>query len=536
MSEKMSASLAALMSVSSLLGYKPAAALDHLARLINTADDSGDIAGLHRAIDLSESLPASALIAEQVALLHYFLANAWAGIHRLSHAGKNSAWDWERSSVEQQIVHLRSALSSEGFDLLHGLRRCQIHTNLGNSLSHIGRFVEAIEHYDRALRINPNFAMARGNRGYALVHYARQLEHSCHQQPFIKQARADPTQALEGELDAGAKRLFEEVLRHTGAHSPESIDADRLDDASQVKAKISQRSARSRTSSRQSRDEVEYRRWCSEQRLFLHPLNDLECPPVTSGDVLTMPSVVVAIEDVRLHYGYFNQIKQEFVSARYSFYEGVAADRPHYSDRDVLLFNTYDYPSYSFAVERVKIAFRVSYSLFDKVAFFLNDYLSLAIPERQVSFRAFWYTSQDRKKGLRADLRQRQNWALRGLFWLSKDLYEDKAGFKEAVEPEAREWSLIRNHVEHKYFKLHEFGAPPQTATGDSFFSDPLAFSVGREEFEAKTLRLLKIVRSTLIYLSAVVHTEEQHRARERGDADVLPGMFLDVWHDEDKT
>ncbi|MBW1999919.1 MAG: hypothetical protein JRJ29_18405, partial [Deltaproteobacteria bacterium] len=98
--------------------------------------------------------------------------------------------------------------------------------------------------------------------------------------------------------------------------------------------------------------------------------------------------------------------------------------------------------------EKMKASFRMAYSLFDKIAFFLNHYLRLSIPERNVSLRTIWYKSQNRKGGLRDEFTQRQNWPLRGLFWLSKDLYEDKPGFKESIEPDAQELHEIRNHLE----------------------------------------------------------------------------------------
>ena len=54
------------------------------------------------------------------------------------------------------------------------------------------------------------------------------------------------------------------------------------------------------------------------------------------------------------------------------------------------LTNTFDYPAYGLAVEQVRTAYRVAYSLFDKIAFFLNDYFSLNIPLSQVSFGRVW--------------------------------------------------------------------------------------------------------------------------------------------------
>jgi hypothetical protein len=232
-------------------------------------------------------------------------------------------------------------------------------------------------------------------------------------------------------------------------------------------------------------------------------------------------------------------MKQEFVSARYLYYEGINPERGHFSDKAVLLFNTLDYPSYSLAVEKMKASFRAAYSLLDKIAYFLNHYLQLSIPEKQVSFRTFWYEAQTKKNGLRKDFQQRRNWPLRGLFWLSKDLYEDKPGFKESIEPDAQELNDIRNHLEHKYLKIHEDLWPGPPAHDDEIsraLADTLAFSIYRQDFKEKTLRLIKMARAALIYLSLAIHSEERKRAKERGRDVFIPGMPMDVWEDDWKV
>jgi hypothetical protein len=223
-------------------------------------------------------------------------------------------------------------------------------------------------------------------------------------------------------------------------------------------------------------------------------------------------------------------MKQEFVSARYLDYEGMSAEGPHFSDRGVLLYNTLDYPVYSLAVEKVKAAFRTSYGLFDKIAYFLNDYLRLGIPETRVTFRTFWYEGQERKRGLRKEFVKRPNWSLRGLFWLSKDLYEPTPGFRESVEPDAAQLAEIRNHLEHKYLKLHDMLVRREATPAG--LADTLAFSAARRDFEAKTLRLLKMARAALIYLSLAIHGEERCKATARGEKPILP-MLLDRWEDE---
>jgi hypothetical protein len=199
-----------------------------------------------------------------------------------------------------------------------------------------------------------------------------------------------------------------------------------------------------------------------------------------------------------------------------------------------------DYPSYSLAIEKTKSAFRMSYSIFDKIAFFLNSYMELEIHGEDPTFRSFWYEDQNRNAGLRQEFRERKNWPLRGLFWLSKDIYEDKEGFDKTIEPDAREVSEIRHQIEKRYLKLHEdfySGMPsdpdsplPQAA------ADSLAYSMHRGEFEAKTLRLLKRTRSALMYLCLAVHYEEKLKAKNNPEEFNLPAMTLSVLNDSWKV
>ena len=117
-------------------------------------------------------------------------------------------------------------------------------------------------------------------------------------------------------------------------------------------------------------------------------------------------------------------------------------------------YNTLDYPTYSIAIEEVKAAYRLAYSLFDKIAFFLNAYLDLKLDESRVYFRGVWYVNADRKQGIRPELDRSENWPLRGLYWLAKDLFDKD--FHDVTEPDAQALYAVRNQLEHRYLKVHE--------------------------------------------------------------------------------
>ncbi|MFA6902717.1 MAG: LA2681 family HEPN domain-containing protein, partial [Gallionellaceae bacterium] len=271
--------------------------------------------------------------------------------------------------------------------------------------------------------------------------------------------------------------------------------------------------------------EREYRRWCLDNVLFLNPLNDIDASSIAARDIMSLPDFTTAINEPPIVVGMFNEMKQGLVSARWMLWEGMRADEPHLSDRDVLLYNTLDYPAYGLSVEKVKIAFRIAYSTLDKIAYFLNHYLALGIPEKRISFRTIWREKDN------APVHDRfvksENWPFRGLFWLSKDLFAED--MRDSTEPEARALADLRNHLEHKYVKVHEILLPSKSL-GDHFH-DTLAHAITRSDLEQRTLRLMQLVRSALIYLSLGMHREEQKR--KKGKDELIATMPLAPWLDK---
>ena len=527
---KLESEFRSLLEVESVEVLDAEAALNHLARLIDLAFFFRRMDGTKLALEVGEEITKRSLTPAQTAILNYYLSNAWSNRKQLEGAAGQDEWKWEQPDVEKQIIHLRRALGSDGFQELDALRRCQILTNLGNLLNTVGRFVEAIGVLGQALAILPSFGMAQGNRGYGLISYAKALYDTGQQPIFLRHAHAGVRTALSSKpddvcgVDHWARDVFNEKLAWL--------------EATLVPEFLSQGTQMDEFPLGDSENEIGYRRWCLRARLFLNPLNDLGPYSIAARDVLTTPSIVVELGEGMHFQGFYNQLKQEYASARYLYYEGTTSTTPHFSDKGVLLFNTLDYPCYSLAVEKVKMAFRMAYSLLDKVSFFLNHYLALGIPERKVGFRSFWYIDQERKWGLRPEFATCDNWPLRGLFWLSKDLFENAPEFRECLEPDAQELDVVRNHVEHKYLKLHEnlWSGPSNEGTLSMSRPDTLAFSVYRSQFDAKALRLLQMARAALTYLALAIHAEERKRERARSKTELVMAMPLDTWDDEWKT
>jgi hypothetical protein len=98
--------------------------------------------------------------------------------------------------------------------------------------------------------------------------------------------------------------------------------------------------------------------------LFLNPLNDLWKENIAANDVFTFPSVIIEIEKSQSGsppevYGIYNQLKQEYVSARLYAFDAIteSEENVHFSDKKVKLYDMLDYREYRLWIEKAKMAF-----------------------------------------------------------------------------------------------------------------------------------------------------------------------------------
>ena len=397
---------------------------------------------------------------------------------------------------------------------------CQVNTNLGNALSRVGRFVDAIMYWEKALQCNSSFGMALSNKGYGLISYARSLYDNRHVGVFMKFAYSFLKQGFETkEVHPDARKMFELAIRDIETRASKKFLEETFDMDSH--------------SLGDSEAEKKYRKWCLYNQLYINPLNDLGPYNIAAQDILSCPALYTSKDEMSsyppVYFSFYNQLKQEYVSARFLLYENLNIQKSHYSDSKVQMYNTMDYPCYGLNIEKAKIAFRMAYSVFDKIAYFINEYLKLSIPEKKVSFKTIWYKKQEKREGLRKEFVSLENWPLRGLFWLTKDLSENRQAFRESMEPDAKDIVRMRNHLEHKYLTITEYDM-----SGIAEFTSGIQKKVYRtthDNFFLKTLKLFRLVRAALIYLSLGIHIEERKKT-SKVDGIIAP-MPLDIWEDD---
>ena len=385
--------------------------------------------------------------------------------------------------------------------------------NYSNLLWQCGRIIRALDILNQISATN--FSMALGNLGLKISDYA-DLDYDTGHKPILYQKAYEK---LSKSLDCDnmypeAKVVFsmkkEELETWFGLDYLQHpydfpMDIDNL-------------------------NERNYREWCANQVLSLNTLNDVH-PGLGAGyDPLHLPSIVESIQTgiIPRYHGLFNQIKQEYVSARFFAYEGLTIREPHFSDKDVFLVNTLDYPVYGLGIEKVKAAYRSVYAIFDRVAYFLNKYFDLGIPEWEVSYKRIWNPNSKDKNKLSNIVEK--NYPLLGLWWIFKDINNKSiADINKRIDPVMSKVSQVRNAMEHRYFKILDNLS--NSSSNDRI--DNFAYRISFEEFEALTIALMKNAREVIILLVMSIYAAENIREKKRSPKEMIGQMFTTQYDDE---
>lgn len=487
--------------------------IQKLGLAIDQAFDNKDSSLLKQCIQSGEHLEKTLSTANEAAILYYYLGNAWADLDQIINGSSTNIWRYERLENIRAIVNYRKCICIDDIspEIRNGIV-IQAYTNLGNMFSQAGRSVYAIELWKNALRINPNFGMAGCNLSHGLIAFLKCLYDDAHQAILARYAYKKLNAHISDQsIFQNAKEAFAKDIR----------DIELVVNAEYLK----QDDDFEEFSLGNDNSEIHYKKWVLNHSLFLNPLNEVYKHSVVAHDVLLLPSMIAKKYSAPVYQGFYNQLKQEYITARYFLYQYENySEEIHFSDKGRKLVNTLDYTLHGLKYECLKNAFRMSYSIFDKIAYFINDYFELGIEEKKVYFRTIWYENKAVKKCIE-DL---NNLPLRGLYFLSKDFQNVNGDACDVADPDAKMLSSIRNHLEHKYLKVHWIYTDEKDSQHD-LFHDRLAFSITEDDFKKKVMKALRSAREALIYLSLAVTIEEKKKSKELGIGFSMPLSELDI-------
>jgi tetratricopeptide (TPR) repeat protein len=305
-----------------------ATVLEDLARGIDVAFEAQDAPALRGYLESIALLGRADVSKVDRGSLAFFEANIHAALR--IHADSTSA-DWLEPLLEAEIRALRVArlaLADESTRTLRNDLKLRVITNLANAVNRSGRFVEAIELWDEVLAEHPRYGMAMGNKALALYGYARYAGTGIERALLLRASYRTVKAALEAGVESHATAQISDLAAHISSVADwEKAEVPLpLFDAGR------------------SKRERQYRRWCVRHRVVLSLINDVEFSVEAFQDAVTLPSIAIAAGEARdlmpRPYAIFNQLKQEYVSARYLVFEALCErdDKLHFSDRGVVFF------------------------------------------------------------------------------------------------------------------------------------------------------------------------------------------------------
>lgn len=507
--------------------------LSELGAIIDLACDTKNFKELHMIIAIhSEHVETLDDSLEKV-YSYYLLGNAWNGLRKARHQENESqVCSLEQEEVFKEIYYFRKAKLQKSFKSIYLELQIAINVNLANAFSNCGRIINAIKYFNNAIGLknfdkrveyHPNFILAKFNKALELEYYAKLDYNPNHKFIFIQFAYKILKETKE-LLNTCLQQYEDDADYYSNIKNEAQKKIDIYEKQWDIKDLENLESFQN-YKSKYSTNEKKYRDWCLQNRLFLNPLNDLGNYQIASHDPLNLPNLTTNInEGFPKFITYFNQIKQEYISYRHLLFEGLSKKTQKYYDKETSITYDYDYNSYDIDTEKIKLAFRGFYSIFDKMAYFMNEYFKIGLSETNVDFRKIWYDF-DKKNNtakIKSLLYQGENLALRGLYLISKDLFfnqkdENSKEFMSVLEPEAEKLSHIRNHLEHKFISIKIL----DVARFETVSDRERNFYITEDDLEAKTLHLGQLVREAMIYLSFAVHVEESRKSDD--------GMYMPI-------
>lgn len=442
------------------------------------------------------------------AYLHYCLANGHLGLFELEENKSSNDYKIipESENLYRAKQHLRLSCSNGEFD--NSNLKGQIYVNLGNCLDTLGRSVEAIDLYDKAISINNKFSMAIANRAVALRAFA-EISDKYRASIYIKAYQDIQSVINNSDLVAvggkNAKQGFECELQYIES---------RFQDKSLLKKKLKHPKYKSDNLSNFEKFYVDL---CQKEKLFLNfHIHQDHCKAAIEDPIFIRLITKVDENDTFYKFAkYLNQIKEDYAVARLLLVQSQYRqdDFNRISERTTFVY-ALDYSQFNIYTGLLKSSFKEAFNILDKIAVFINNYCQLGFKEEDIYFDAIrWQKGSSiwQDAGvIRKEILNSENKSLYALY----DIYRD---FRSEENQRIKD---IRNALTHRRLVIYDSELTDWDSKLDKH-------NIGYNTMLTETIQLMKLVKASIIYLVNFVNVEESKK--KNADGKPILDMYVDT-------
>ena len=436
--------------------------------------------------------------------LYYNCANGYMSLYHLEYK-KDAEQIVDNENLQNAKRDFREAIKEANhFDSKF---RSQLWINYGNCLDSLGRGVEALYAYDEALKIDPSFPMALGNKAMALGNKAMAMR-------FF----ADISGTYREAVCINSYQMLISVLKNKDLVKFCGIAAKKNfeNETKQIEGRFKDKSLLSKNLEHPRYDlshatsfEKFYIEFCSKHKLFLNfHIHEDEC------EASIVDPIFIPIDDNETFYNlakHINQIKEDYAIARLLLVQSQfkRGDFDNISKKTTFV-NTLDYSMFNIYIGLLKSAFKEAYNILDKISGFINEYYKLGV-EGDIYFTRIWQDGNNKnERKIRPEIVNSKNISLYALY----DIFLDfKSGYYKRIKD-------IRNASVHERLVIYDSVLTSWDKKEDKY-------NIGYETMLSQTIELLQWVKSSIIYLINFVQLEEDKKKKD--STGLIAPMYVDT-------
>ncbi|MGH1428258.1 MAG: LA2681 family HEPN domain-containing protein [Arenicella sp.] len=473
----------------------------------DSAIATGNAEQLHHMINILDSADIRKLEPIAVINIQYMLGNLYTA---LSSASNEKLSTWRTGQFPEHRVSSIN-LYRKAIQTAHTVNHpliAEISTNLANSISEQGRVVEALAIWDCDFSKTGDAsfvsALAKVRTMLWMSHYINDLGHAdCYRVEAYKLLSVLDKNISKNDHPSVYVTVKEDAEMLSFLEYGQENFQNTLDWDNSLPAKS------------YGNPEKRYRLWCLKLGLFCNDLNDLTPTWIADRDILQFPNYRVKIGNGPFLAAAFSAIKREYCFARFLAYEGVNGIHPKYENNHLFVTDSYDGVEFDGSIEKLKTAFRVSFSALDSIANLLNQYFKCGANKAQ--FSSLW---------IKNNLHSNDNPFIDALYWLACDIQDlSSKSMKnwKAPNPDSAELRRLRNSIEHGWLRVVSYESERSEE------NDDYAHIVSSDNMCRMTIDTLRLTRAAMQYVCFAVKYEEDRRTQNETDSLCIP-LAVPLW------